>query len=444
MANTYLNKTMGSASTNSKKWTFSTWFRLGAFNRGQALFSAGDTSTYTNIQVNSNNYFQVYSTNSMGGSGATDIETRMKILDTSAWYHCVVQFDSTQSTQADRLKIYINGQEQTNLITNTNNIALNQDNDKIGANGVPHYIGTYVANSNYFGGTLSQTAFVDGSVVAATNFGETDTSGIWKVKSAGATWGNNGFLLTYESAGASAAVSNFGEDKSGNGNHFASNNLPTNPNTQHTPENLFAQWDKPSQLGGSITNNGIQETTQDNAGVVASLAMPKGSTSKWWIEMKCIAGNNNAIGICPANQTFRLKASTGINNYSITLYGADGRVFSFGSTPQGADGGRQFGAGDILNFKIDMNGGTIEFFKSGSSIGSAEGWNNTSYPLMCILSRKGGSSQTMSLNTGCPDYSITSNSGNGYADAAGYGKFQYQPPSGYYALCTKNIAAYGG
>ena len=50
----------------------------------------------------------------------------------------------------------------------------------------------------------------------------------------------------------------------------------------------------------------------------------------------------------------------------------------------------------------------------------------------------------MSLNTGCPDYSITSNSGNGYADGAGYGKFQYQPPSGYYALCTKNIAAYGG
>ena len=154
MADTYLNKTMGSASTNSKKWTFSTWFRLGAFNRGQALFSAGDTSTYTNIQVNSNNYFQVYSTNSMGGSGATDIETRMKVLDTSAWYHCVVQFDSTQSTQADRLKIYINGQEQTNLITNTNNIALNQDNDKVGANGVPHYIGTHVASSNYFGGTL--------------------------------------------------------------------------------------------------------------------------------------------------------------------------------------------------------------------------------------------------------------------------------------------------
>tara|TARA_Y100001938_G_scaffold43062_1_gene59515 strand:- start:141 stop:449 length:309 start_codon:yes stop_codon:yes gene_type:complete len=99
MADTYLNKTMGSASTNSKKWTFSTWFRLGRSPRNQTLFSAGDGSTYTRIMINSNDYFQVYSTNSMGGSGATDIETRMKILDTSAWYHCVVQFDSTQSNK---------------------------------------------------------------------------------------------------------------------------------------------------------------------------------------------------------------------------------------------------------------------------------------------------------------------------------------------------------
>ena len=51
------------------------------------------------------------------------------------------------------------------------------------------------------------------------------------------------------------------------------------------------------------------------------------------------------------------------------------------------------------------------------------------------------------------DVSINANFGNGYfgstaisspyADGAGLGKFQYQPPTGYYALCTKNINVYG-
>ena len=30
------------------------------------------------------------------------------------------------------------------------------------------------------------------------------------------------------------------------------------------------------------------------------------------------------------------------------------------------------------------------------------------------------------------------------SDANGYGNFEYAPPSGYYALCTKNLAEFGG
>ena len=32
---------------------------------------------------------------------------------------------------------------------------------------------------------------------------------------------------------------------------------------------------------------------------------------------------------------------------------------------------------------------------------------------------------------------------SGASDANGYGTFEYAPPSGYYALCTKNLAEYG-
>ena len=40
---------------------------------------------------------------------------------------------------------------------------------------------------------------------------------------------------------------------------------------------------------------------------------------------------------------------------------------------------------------------------------------------------------------GYSDWEISS----GYSDANEYGNFEYSPPSGYYALCTKNLSEYG-
>ena len=52
-----------------------------------------------------------------------------------------------------------------------------------------------------------------------------------------------------------------------------------------------------------------------------------------------------------------------------------------------------------------------------------------------------GTSDTLLTNFGgCPPYAIT---GTVYSDANGYGKFKYAVPSGYYAVCTKNLAEYG-
>ena len=45
-----------------------------------------------------------------------------------------------------------------------------------------------------------------------------------------------------------------------------------------------------------------------------------------------------------------------------------------------------------------------------------------------------------SFNFGCPSHSNTSDA----ADANGYGAFEYAPPSGYLALCTKNLGSEGG
>ena len=59
--------------------------------------------------------------------------------------------------------------------------------------------------------------------------------------------------------------------------------------------------------------------------------------------------------------------------------------------------------------------------------------------LPAIADENQGTSDTMEVNFGNPSFSISS----GNSDANGYGNFEYAVPSGYYALCTKNLAEYG-
>ena len=88
MAKTYLTMTNDSAATNSKKWTFSTWVKLGKkASSNQTIVSAGTSSgPYTQIKITSDDRLQVYSSNSFGGSGATNLKSSRRLYDSAAWY----------------------------------------------------------------------------------------------------------------------------------------------------------------------------------------------------------------------------------------------------------------------------------------------------------------------------------------------------------------------
>jgi hypothetical protein len=43
--------------------------------------------------------------------------TNRKFRDLSAWYHIVVAIDTTQSTSSNRVKIYVNGVQETSFAT---------------------------------------------------------------------------------------------------------------------------------------------------------------------------------------------------------------------------------------------------------------------------------------------------------------------------------------
>ena len=67
-------------------------------NEGTLIrFSTENTSYYDAIQID------------IGAGGAIQSYTKALYRDTTAWYHIVLACDTTQSTDTDRFKLYVNG-----------------------------------------------------------------------------------------------------------------------------------------------------------------------------------------------------------------------------------------------------------------------------------------------------------------------------------------------
>ena len=230
MASAYLHRTNGT-STNVYKGTVSHWIKrsgLGAMGT-VAAWNNGGTSTeraYLNMH-NDTIYFY-------DQANSVVVQTNRVFRDTSAWYHIVVAWDTSQSTASDRVKIYVNGVQETSF-ANSDYPSVNSTL-QFNASGRRFGVGCYAgsgAASGFFDGYISHFAFVDGLQLTPTTFGSTDaTSGIWKFKPpAGLSWGTNGFHLKFENSGA------LGTDSSGNSNTFTVNgNLKQSINT---PTNVY-------------------------------------------------------------------------------------------------------------------------------------------------------------------------------------------------------------
>ena len=120
---TYLKRTPASAG-NRKHWTWSAWIKLGNLSSDtgtfQTLLSSGTVSTGTNgifiIYISTDDKLYVYNDANFGGSSQR-INTNAVFRDTNAWYHIVVSADADNSTTANKMRIYVNGTQQTDLST---------------------------------------------------------------------------------------------------------------------------------------------------------------------------------------------------------------------------------------------------------------------------------------------------------------------------------------
>jgi len=420
----YLSQTQGSG--NRKTFTISAWIKRSAgFGNMNLIMS----NVYPGIIVrfvSTDETLQIYDSTS-----GFQLRTNAVYRDVSAWYHLVFAVDTTQATSSNRVKMYVNGEQITSFQVETYP-SLNADTDF--NNGLELNIGREAGQSNYFDGYMSEVILVDGQQLDPTSFGQFNANGIWTPIPIGiSSFGTNGFRLKFENSAS------LGLDSSPNGNNFTVNNLTSIDQTTDTPTNNFATMNPLFyQSATAVTySNGNCTTSSPTTGgtaPVSNIEVPK--TGKWYCEIKVDSttgsiGDNSRIGIAvplvsnPSNPTYNARYLSN-GNYNLDATGG-----SYGAT---------FAAGDIIGIAVDSDSNTIEFYKNGSSQGSlsyTQQSNETYFFTACEASNTIGINY--SYNFGNPPFTIAS----GNSDANGYGNFEYAVPSGYYALCTKNLATYG-
>ena len=440
-SNDYLNRTPSAG--NTKTWTWSGWVKRGKLASADGIFGARTGGGLPEVyQFISSDVLQFYN---YTGSFQFNFSTTRVFRDTSAWYHIVFAYDSTQATSSNRFKLYVNGVQETSFSTATYP-PLNYDSFMNSA--VAHYIGAgSPADGNYFNGYLSEINFIDGQQLDPTSFGEFDSdSGVWKPIPYTGSYGTNGFFLEFQNSAA------LGTDSSGNGNTFTVNNLTSIDQTTDTPTNNFATMNPLAAQGGSSAgpsgvtfSNGnlevgsvIGETAIGNLGV---------DTGKWFWEVKVLT-DQDGLAIGGANQYYNLDAELGYNSPSspsdakvFGYYGGNGTKFiTVGDGSQFTSYGSAIAVNDIVGVALDLDGNQVTFYLNGSSQGTfsitALGSGELYFPAVGNWS---ASAITTSFNFGSPAFTIASSN----SDANGYGNFEYAVPSGYYALCTKNLAEFG-
>ena len=449
MATTYLNKTF-STPTNRKKYTMAGWFKRSGLSSNQYIYSydSGGNAMFV-IGFYATDKFTVYDRDASSGSDDINYTTTRVFRDTAAWYHFVVAVDTTDSTSGDRVKIYVNGTRLTAFDTST---APAQDYDTIANSAISKDIGRWQAGSNYYYGYMSQFIFLDGYALTPSSFGSTNANGVWIPNtSPSVTYGNNGFKLDFADSGASAATGNFGSDSSGNNNHFTSNNLGTNPSTTDTPQNIFATFNAVDKRAGGVDfsdgNTKVVTSGSNRNYVTLTQAFTSG---KWYMECRYTAGASAAgVGFCDMSDLQMSGTSTLGDKSNEARVTSGGEYEKNNSVTSGWAG--SFTDNDILGLALDCDNNRFTISKNGQfadGSGNYDEANPTAYitytagnfMTFAFGEGAGGATATIEINTGNSPYAIAS----GNADANGYGNFEYAVPSGYYALCTKNLGQYGG
>jgi len=440
---------------NRKTWTLSVWVKRGNFGSINGIMGTPETGGIGMLRL------MFDASDNLGMHSDTgswyQLITTAKYRDPSAWYHIVVAQDTTQVTNTDRVKMYVNGTQITDF--NTENYPP-EDTTPAWNGAHAHYIGDgYTTGDEQFGGHLAEMHFIDGTTLTPTSFGETGDYGEWKpIEVTGLTYGDEGFYLDFADSAA------LGDDESGNTNDFTVNNLTAADQMLDTPTNNFCTLMPMANISLSEGNTKVTTTrTGYWDGSHGSLGV---SSGKWYYEVVSDVTDSDNFRAQPgwiAEPSAQTKTWNGLggtgdpsgshnNNYQNQPHTTS--WYKDGST----DGTVATLADDlsIVQWAIDLDNNKVYYgvnntweANDGGTDGNPSGGTNESLvcnsgvgdytPVFMIRSDGTIGSNTMWFNFGQDSSFAGTKTAQGNADGNGYGDFYYTPPTDFLALCTANL-----
>jgi hypothetical protein len=429
----YLNRTPASA-TNQKTWTWSGWVKRSALRANLSdpatLFNAGGNGFNARFSYANPDQLEFY--NYSGAAFQLNLATTAVYRDVSAWYHIVFALDTTQATDTNRFKVYVNGTQVTAFSTAT---YPSQNSDMLVNGTSVHALGVLNGIGGYYSGYMTEVNFIDGQALTPSSFGETNAdTGVWQPKAYSGSYGTNGFYLNF-SDNSNTTAATLGKDYSGNGNNWTPNNFsvtagagndslvdsPTSYGTDTgvggTVRGNYCTWNPlGSVLGaGSATNGNLDVACADSTtGAAGSRGTMATTSGQWYFEVLVVSGGTySMIGVSDANKVITSAGWGSLNAWC--YYGNTGSKYGNGTD---SAYGATYTNGDLIGVAYDSDAGTLTFYKNGTSQGQAY-TGLTGKALSPFVGTASGT-MTFTLN-------------------AGQRPFAYTAPSGYKALCTQNL-----
>jgi len=444
----YLTRTPASAG-NRKTFTFSAWVKRGNLGINTRILGTSYTSSSEfYLRFKSNDTLEYGSYEGGGASNSFSLITTQVFRDVSAWYHIVFRWDTTQSTAANRLRIYVNGEQITAFSTAN---YPSQNYDGIWNNTVnEHRIG-YGPSGDPFDGYMAELNLIDGTSLGPDSFGETK-DGIWTPKdTSGLTFGTNGFHLTfkddvisegfnavaYTGTGAAQSISGLGfepdlvwiKERSSTSSHVLMDSVrgaskflvSENTNAESTATSIHQSFDAD---GFTVGNSGaVSQASQTyvgwcwEAGGAPTADNSAGAGATPTAGSVKIDGSNLGSALAGSIAATRLSANTS-KGFSIVTYTGTGSAATvahgLGATPKWIIVKRRDGTPSWQVFHTSLGGGkSIELDGSGAAGSTTSVWNNSAPTSSVInIGTHGGT------NTSSGTYVAYC-----WADISGYSKF---------------------
>ena len=446
--NTNLNRTPSSAG-NRRTWTFSAWVKRSSLSTGNQVLFQGMTGGFPEkIQFTSSDRLEY--DHDIAGTDYT-IYSSAQFRDVNSWYHIVVAKDTTQATETDRIKFWVN------------NVQLAMTEEALGYpgqnyegqinNNVEHCLGSNTNGGEFFEGSMSHVHFVDGTALTPSSFGSTDsTSGEWKINTnPSVTYGTNGFFMFKDD--------NSLNDDSGNSNNFAKE-AGELIKTEDCPSNVFATINPHTRYYSALAAleyGNLQVAGSTDGGAkwygCSTLGFTKG---KFYCEIlnKTTSNPSLAVGISmnPRENSYQNHAP-GARNSDIATENYSGNIVINNTNVVTGYGSTWSANNDICMLAVDADNDKFYIGKNGVWADSDNPSSNTGgYDMSSVAnhaestpfyffsfgSTSGTYMNSFSVNFGNGFFGITAVSSAG-SNASGLGTFEYDVPTGFTALCTKGL-----